>query len=62
MAILDEKKEKLEAVLEKGSGCCGGASQDTAAIQTEKDEVVSRQQLDLKTQKKDKQQGSSCCG
>jgi hypothetical protein len=62
MAIVEEKKDLSENVATKESGCCGGGSKEAAKVEEQKGEACATKPLDVKVEKKDKEQGSSCCG
>jgi len=62
MAIVDEKKQQSENISAQESGCCGGASKEAVKQEEKIGETSNIQKLDLKSDKKEKEHGSSCCG
>ncbi len=62
MAIVDEKKLTTENASAQETGCCGGASKEAAKLEEKIGQTCNTQKVDLKSDKKEKEHGSSCCG
>jgi len=59
MATVEKEKEQKQDALNQ-SGCCGGVSK--SIIEQQNDEISESAELKVKVEKKEGEQGRSCCG